>query len=138
MAEVPDFTVPTREQIVLTPEGEELEALQKTLGGSYSMSLGFEQDHCYHGLRNLGDNDFALVSDVPDAASPDFRSHNHAGGRNVLFGGGNVRYLVVPVATVAGDHVYLNAAGRVGLGLGAHDSVIPPAGRLPIVYTSNH
>ncbi len=137
MAEVSDFTLPTREQVVFASEGQELETLQKQIGGSYSMSLGYEEDGRYQGLRHSGNDDFALVSDVPDPASADFRSHNHPGGRNVLFAGGNLRYMVVPVATVGNDHMFLNAAGQVGLGLNAHDSVIPPAGPLPIVYASN-
>lgn len=137
LAEQAAFVPPTPEQINRMPEGPELETVLASLGGSYSMSLGYEEDGRFHGLRNRGDSHFALLSDVPDPASPDFRSHNHAGGRNVLFAGGNVRYLVVPVAVVGDDHLFLNADGRIGPGLHAHDSVIPPAGRVPIVFTSN-
>ncbi len=137
MSEVTEFSVPTLEQIVLVSEGEELERVQASLGGSYSMSLGYEQDNCFQGLRNRGRDHFALVSDVPDPGAADFRSLNHAGGRNVLFGGGNVRFMVVPVATAGTDHFFLNAAGQIGPGLNPDDSVIPPAGRLPIVYASN-
>ncbi|NLS93268.1 MAG: hypothetical protein GXX96_14020 [Planctomycetaceae bacterium] len=137
LAEQADFVLPTPEQINRMPEGPELEAVLASLGGSYSMSLGYEEDGRFHGLENRDNGNFALLSDVPDAASPDFRSHNHAGGRNVLLGGGNVRYMVLPVAIVGDDHVFLNADGRIGPGLHSHDSVIPPAGRLPIIFTSN-
>ncbi|MHB8900092.1 MAG: hypothetical protein ACYC6Y_15190 [Thermoguttaceae bacterium] len=137
LAEVIHFSVPTPEQIRAMPEGEPLELVQQSMGGSYSMSLGYEENHRFQGLRNRQHDQFALLSDVPDAGAPDFRSHNHPGGRNVLFGGGNVRFMVVPVSTIGDDHVFLNAAGRVGPGLNSHDSVIPPAGRLPIVYASN-
>ncbi len=134
LAEKGDFSIPAPEQILVMPDGEELELVQASLGGSYSMSLGYEEDHRFRGLRNRGRDGFALVSDVPDAGAADFHSQNHAGGRNVLFGGGNVRFMAVPVATVGNDHVFLNAAGQVGPGLNPYDSVIPPAGRLPIVY----
>ena len=138
MAELPVFVVPAPEQIEAMPDGEPLDATLASLGGSYSMSLGYEEDNRFQGLRNMGRSDFALVSDVPDPASPSFASHNHAGGQNILFEGGNVRYVTVPVSTVGRDHFYLNAAGRIGPGLNRHDSVIPPAGRVPLVYASNH
>jgi hypothetical protein len=137
MAEERQFVVPTAEQVLIMPEGEELELVQASLGGSYSMSLGYQDDNDFQGLRNVGHDDFALVSDVPDRNTPDFRSCNHAGGRNILFGAGNVRYVAVPVATIGNDHVFLNDDGLIGPGLNPHDSVIPPAGRLPLVYTSN-
>jgi prepilin-type processing-associated H-X9-DG protein len=137
MAEVVAFSIPTPEQILIMPEGEELEVVQASMGGSYSMSLGYEEANRFRGLRNRGRDDFALISDVPEPGAADFRSHNHAGGRNILFGGGNVRFVVVPVAMIGSDHVFLNAAGRIGPGLNPHDSVIPPAGPLPIVYASN-
>ena len=117
------------------PEGAELDAALANLA-SYSMSMGYEEDGRYHGLQNLGRSDFALISDVPDPTSVSFRSHNHPGGQNILFEGGNVRYVTVPVSTVGNDHYYLNAAGRIGPGLNRYDSVIPPAGRIPIVYAS--
>lgn len=137
MAELPVFVIPAPAQIEAMPEGEELDTVLTSLGGSYSMSLGYEEDNRFQGLRNMGRSDFALVSDVPDPASPAFHSHNHAGGQNVLFEGGNVRYVTVPVSYVGRDHFYLNAAGQVGPGLNPYDSVIPPAGRVPIVYASN-
>lgn len=137
MAELPVFVIPAPDEIQAMPEGEELDTVLASLGGSYSMSLGYEEDNHFQGLRNLGRSDFALVSDVPDPASPMFHSDNHAGGQNVLFEGGNVRYVTVPVSSVGQDHFYLNAAGQVGPGLNRYDSVIPPAGRVPIVYASN-
>ncbi len=137
MAELPEFTVPSAEQIRAMPEGKQLEAVLTSLTPSYSMSLGYEEDDRFQGLRNRGRSDFALISDVPDPKSRDFRSDNHPGGQNILFEGGNVRYVTAPISTVGHDHFYLNAAGRVGPGLNPHDSVIPPAGRLPIVYASN-
>ncbi len=136
MADLPEFTVPSAEQIRSMPEGEQLEAVLALLAPSYSMSLGYEQDDRFQGLRNMGRSDFALISDVPASQSRDFHSDNHAGGQNVLFEGGNVRYVTAPISTVGHDHYYLNAAGRVGPGLNPHDSVIPPAGRLPIVYAN--
>lgn len=136
MAELPAFAIPTPKQIYSMPEGAELDTALANLA-SYSMSMGYEEDGRYHGLQNLGRSDFALISDVPDPTSVSFRSHNHPGGQNILFEGGNVRYVTVPVSTVGNDHYYLNAAGRIGPGLNRYDSVIPPAGRVPIVYASN-
>ncbi len=136
MAELPVFVIPSPEQIRSMPEGKELDAGLANLS-SYTMSMGYEEDGRYHGLRNLGRTNFALISDVPDPTSVSFHSHNHAGGQNILFGGGNVRYVTAPISTVGNDHYYLNAAGRIGPGLNRHDSVIPPAGRVPIVYASN-
>lgn len=137
MAELADFSVPSVEQIRAMPEGPELDAALVSLGGSYSMSMGYEENDGFHGLQNMGRDDFALISDVPDPMSPDFRSDNHAGGSNILFEGGNVRYVTAPVSTVGNDHFYLNDAGQIGPGLNRYDSVIPPAGRVPLVYVSN-
>ena len=137
MAELPVFIVPAPAQIQAMPEGEQLNEALASLGGSYSMSLGYEEDNSFRGLRNMGRSDFALVSDVPASGSPSFESHNHSGGQNVLFEGGNIRYVSVPVSNVGRDHFYLNAAGQIGPGLNQHDSVIPPAGRVPLVYASN-
>ena len=138
MAELPVFIIPAPAQIRAMPEGDQLDTTLASLGGSYSMSFGYEEDNHFHGLRNMGRSDFALVSDVPDPVSPSFASHNHAGGQNVLFEGGNIRFVTLPVKIVGHDHFYLNAAGQVGPGLNCYDSVIPPAGRVPIVHVSNH
>jgi hypothetical protein len=135
MADLPQFAVPSPEHIRTMPEGPELETALVSVGGSYTMSMGYEEGDRFQGLRYLGRNDFALISDAPDPNLPNFRSHNHARGQNILFEGGNVQYITAPVS-ISQDHFYLNAAGHIGPGLNRHDSVIPPAGRVPIVFTS--
>jgi len=136
LAELAAFELPSVESIQTMPAGDQLDSQLTALGGGYSMTLGYEQDGRFQGLRNQGRNDFALVSDVPDPRR-DLHSHNHPGGQNILFEGGNIRFVTTPGSTAQGDHFFLNAAGKIGPGLNASDSVIPPAGPVPIVHVSN-
>lgn len=132
-ASLPGFHIPTADRIQAMPEGKELKTVQANLGGGYGMSFGYQEKGRFRGLRNEGGNALALMSDVPGQEPPHWRSFNHAGGQNVLFRGGAIRYVTLPYAAPGSDHFFLNAAGEVGLGLNRYDSVIPPAGRAPIV-----
>lgn len=129
----PGFDVPTVDRIESMPEGRELEELLANLGGDYSMSFGYMEQGRFRALRSEGGGQFALVSDSPSPDPPHFRSFSHGSGVNVLFQSGAVRFVTRPCPSPQSDHIFLNAAGQVGLGLNRHDAVIPPAGATPVV-----
>ncbi len=84
-------------------------------------------------LRSEGGSHFALVSDSPSPDPPHFRTFSHGSGVNVLYQSGAVCFVTRPCASPESDHIFLNAAGEIGLGLNRYDAVIPPAGATPIM-----
>lgn len=128
----PGLDVPTVDRIEAMPEGRELDELLANLG-SYSMSFGYMENGHFHALRSGGGGQFALVSDSPSPGPPHFHRSSHGSGVNVLFQSGAVHFVTRPSASPEGDHIFLNAAGEIGLGLNRFDAVIPPAGATPIM-----
>ncbi len=129
----PGFDVPTVDYIQAMPEGRELQELLASLGGGYSMSYGYMENGRFHALRSEGGSHFALVSDSPSPDPPHFRTFSHGSGVNVLYQSGAVCFVTRPCASPESDHIFLNAAGEIGLGLNRYDAVIPPAGATPII-----
>ncbi len=122
-----DFRVPSVTDVE-TAEAAELTHLQATMAGSFASTLGHlddDRNYCY--TKDLGRPCFALVSDLPDNASPDHQSKIHGGrGQNTLFEDGHVKFLSAckcPIDTL-GDDIFENDAGTQGPGLHQHDSVI--------------
>ncbi len=96
-------------------------------GGGYSMSYGYMENGRFHAWCSEGGSHFALVSDSPRQTRP--TSHpSHGSGVNVLYQSAPSRFVTRPYSPES-DHIFLNAAGEIGLYLNRYDAVIPPAGR---------
>jgi hypothetical protein len=142
-----EFRIPTRAEL-LAAQGDELRRLQATVGGSYGYSFGYLSAGQYHGHRNLGRGNFALMADAPPpqvisskqtilesarqtgsevpACSTGLHSvsTNHGCcGQNVLFEDGRVQTLTT------------SQIDDGGAGIGPADAVIGSSGATPIVHT---
>lgn len=99
--------------------------LRRIMSGSYGYVLGFQEFGAHRGYFVGREDGQPLVADRPpraDEADSD-NSPNHAGtGQNVLFAGGNVRWLTRPL--LGTDDLFHNRIGKVGAGLNRFDSVI--------------
>jgi hypothetical protein len=127
------FTVPTIVQVIQVPESE-LSRLQSRMGGSYGYTFGYNDNGYYHGHRNLGRANFALMADAPGEQSGD-RSPNHSGvGQNVLFEDMHVAFLKHCRLSGCDDHIYINRDGYVGAGIGSNDAVIGRSSDRPITF----
>lgn len=105
----------------------------------YAYSLGYrDADKKLHGLSHHGEEgsehdltpiagDFPAEGTVeePGPFSP------HGKGHNVLYVGGNVRYMNTAKAGVGGDDIFHNQEGRVAAGLNRNDSVLGRPGDRP-------
>jgi hypothetical protein len=132
------FTIPTYKELEIAPQSKIVD-LRPTLGGSYGYNLGYTRDGNYYPTKNLGRDNFAIMSDSP-SDKPEHRSDNHGGmGQNVLFEGGNVRFLTSTKPDGSGDDIFANDDGQVAAGLHRNDSVIgsSQASPTPVIYVNN-
>ena len=110
--------------------GSSLQRMKATMGGSYGYGFGYLEDGHYHALRNRARPNFALMADAPD-------QHGTSGcstsGHNVLFEDGHVRLLTSCRLVELGDHIYRNALGYVGAGMGQDDAVIGSSDAAPML-----
>ena len=84
----------------------------------------------YAGLSELLKTypDHAVLADMPSLEGPGHLSLNHSGrGQNVWFEDGHVRFLSTPRAPEFNDDFFVNADGRLDLGVHRDDSAILPA-----------
>jgi len=96
----------------------------RALGGDYAYTLGFRQDGRLCGPRLDAGDAVPLLCDAPSVKG-DGNSPNHGGrGQNVLFAGGQVRWL--PTAAIGPDRdaIYYNRAWQVRPGLDPKDFVL--------------
>lgn len=96
---------------------------RRHLSGSYGYSLGFHENGRHRGATLSGLH--PLISDRPprDHEIAYVNSPNHDGkGQNVLYGGGNVRWL--PSRIYGRDDLFRNSDCQIGAGIGASDAVI--------------
>lgn len=103
--------------------GEQQEA-RRYMSGSYGYVLGYQEEGGHRGYRS-GVDAQPLVSDRPPRLGERIgpNSPNHGGtGQNVLFAGGNVRWMTGRL--FAGDDLFRNDVQAVGAGLGSRDTVI--------------
>ena len=127
-----DFTLPTLDE-VRAAKLEELAQLYRRMGGSYGYTLGYVSDGVYHGHRNRGRSNFALMADAPDDDTAG-RSANHGScGQNVLFEDMHVSFLKSCRLTECDDHIYMNDQGLVGAGIGPDDAVIGRSPARPVI-----
>jgi hypothetical protein len=130
-----DLTLPTLED-VQQAEPEQLPRLYRRLGGSYGYTLGYVSGGVYRGHRNQGRSNFALMADAPDEDTAG-RSANHGCcGQNVLFEDMHVGFLKTCRLAECDDHIYMNAHGLVGAGIGPDDAVIGRSPARPVILTT--
>ncbi len=116
--------VPTVLQIrIASPQ--QRRKLARRMGGDYGYTFGYTLNGKYFGTRNLGRQDFALLSDAPSGHLPGYQSDNHGGsGQNVLFEDGRVRFLKSCTSCDLDDNFFTNGRGVVGAGIHHNDSAI--------------
>lgn len=110
--------------------GAQLEHFKATMGGSYGYGLGYVEDGHYHALRNRRRGSYALMADSP-------QQHGATGcsakGHNVLFEDGHVSLMTTCRLAELDDHIFRNALGYVGAGVGRDDAVIGSSDSAPTV-----
>lgn len=120
LVKVPSLTEYIEE--MATPEKAAKE--RRYMSGSYGYALGFRQNGMHKGLT-ISLNTQPVLSDRPPRAE-EIRftnSPNHQDrGQNVLYAGGNVRWL--PCRVFGRDDLFRNNACQIGAGVGPHDTVI--------------
>ena len=132
------FSIPTVDQVMAMPDGQELSRTRNSIGGDLGYGFGYMADGRYRGTRNLRRASFALMADAPSGDSPDYQSLNHAGrGQNVLFEDSSVRFLPRPTWDDPVDHFFVNGEGVVAAGVHANDSVIGASGSTPVVFVGS-
>lgn len=126
------FVPVSRAELELATD-DELANLQRRAGGSYGYSLGYVLDDRYYGgARNTRRSAFPLMSDEPaDCLSGS--SHHGRGGQNVLFEDGHVEFVRSCRLGGCGDHIFQNARGQVGPGIGPDDAVIGASHASPLI-----
>lgn len=132
-----DFTIPTYRELIAA-SSEKLQRLRHMMGGSYCFTFGYLSGGRYVGTKNLGRQQFALLSDSPCTMKADFdhNSANHRSrGQNVLFEDGHVDFLTSTRCNRENgcDDIFANENGVLGPGLNRDDSVIAPAWIEPVV-----
>lgn len=102
---------------------EELPALQRRAGGTYSYAIGYFENGKYQVIKLRNRPNYALISDPP---ASDKRSGNHHGqtGQNILYDNGSCRFTTECQIEGCRDHHFLNDAGLMAPGLHADDAVL--------------
>ena len=116
--------IPTIAQ-VKSSEGDQLIRLQKSMGGDFGYSMGYQENGAYRAPQN-GRTNVVLLADAPSNTLPGRRSSNHGSrGQNCLFEDGRVQF--VSGHAVGRDAIYENDYGIVAPGSTPDDSVIAPS-----------
>jgi hypothetical protein len=111
----------TAELDQMTPE--QYSHFLRQLKDAYGYTLPYRDGNQIKGHRNLHRSNFAIVSDRPGPGPSN--SRNHGGdGQNVLFEGGNYRYMVDQQLGKEDDDIFRNSDGEVAPGRHLNDSVI--------------
>jgi hypothetical protein len=105
------------------------------LGGQYAYPLGYFQGKELRGFnKEMGDETPILADRPPREGEPDWlkaNSPNHGGkGQNVLFLGGNVRWLTTRFIN-DGDDIYLSRNNKLEAGINSQDIVLAPSEARP-------
>lgn len=102
----------------------DLDHVRRHMSGSFGYLLGYHEGNVYRGYTSRDDTGPVIADRPPRADERNFvSSPNHQDrGQNVLFAGGNVRWLPQPV--LANDDLFHNRNGRVAAGLTEQDTVI--------------
>jgi hypothetical protein len=128
-----DWRVPTLEELDAA-EGGRLARLQRSMGGSYGYTLGYQDADGYRSQRNEHRPHFALMADAPSFHRFAHQSDNHGGrGQNVLFEDMHVQFVRFGDRAPSGDMIFLNRLGYAEAGLDKEDAVIVPSEIAPLV-----
>lgn len=126
-------SVPPLEQFPNMPPAE-FDRLAPNMLGSYSYTLGYRDGNRYR-THEASASHLPIMADRPpwgvEEGDPG-NSPNHAGrGQNVLFGGGNVRFVTDRFAGNPPDDIFANEHGRVRAGVRASDTVLGASNASP-------
>lgn len=112
---------------------DDFERFATEMLGSYAYTLGYRDGERYVAHRADAAH-FPIMADRPPQGVEHgvrVNSANHAGkGQNVLFGGGNVRFVTDRFAHPQ-DDMYSNERGRVAAGVRANDAVLGASNASP-------
>jgi hypothetical protein len=132
-----DITIPSVSQYLQASSAQQ-QSWRKTMGGSYSYSLGFIVDGVYQtptmnepfSSPVIGDT--LLVTSL-DTESP--RAEHAISCANILFSNGSVRHVPLNDSGVSEllDHPYLNRQQYRSAGIGKDDSCLAPSHFAPIM-----
>ena len=136
LAQQQDFTLPTIEEIQAAP-AEQLPKLHRGLGGSYGYTIAYWHNGAYHGHRNQGSTNIALMDDANDEETAGRSANLGCCGQNVLFEDMHVGFLKSCRLAECDDHIYVNAHGIVGAGIGPDDAVIGRSSAAPIILNAS-
>lgn len=122
--------IPTVAQLQAA-DGIQLISLQKSMGGDFGYSMGYQENGTYQSPQNVGRSNVVLLADAPSNTLPGRRSSNHGrSGQNCLFEDGRVQF--ISGHSVGRDAIYENDYGIVAPGSHPDDSVIAPSHLSPL------
>ena len=110
--------------------GKEFDLAASKLLPGYAYALGFRDDAGnLHGSNDIvgmnpaiSTNQIPVLADAPEVpVILEVNSPNHAGGQNILFLDGTLRFQTNRHVGPRRDDIYLNQANKVAAGLGPHD-----------------
>ena len=126
-----EYRIPSVAEVE-TAEGDQLRDLQSRMGGSYCYAFGYVENGRYIGPRNRARATYAVMSDATEQ-HPALRScEPECRGQNVLFEDGHVSFLTTCRLSGSSDHIFQNAMGMIGAGIGPDDAVVAPSGASPM------
>lgn len=113
---------------------DDFERFADEMLGSYAYTLGYRDGDRYVGHRADAAH-LPIMADRPPLGVENGiagNSPNHGGkGQNVLYGGGNVRFLADRFVGQPQDDIYANERGRVQAGVRANDAVLGASNASP-------
>lgn len=114
--------------------GDELRAMQARMGGDFGYLFPYvDNDGVYTGHRNLGRETLPIAADAPQRDGGAGSTIHGCNGQNVLFGDGRVVFLTTCWVCEQADHMFENALGHVGAGIGENDAVLGRSADRPTV-----
>ncbi|MEX0713356.1 MAG: DUF1559 domain-containing protein [Pirellulales bacterium] len=129
-----DFRVPSVDDLLNASE-EQWVSLVSTAGGSFGYGLGYiDEDGRYHGHGKHSRGNFPLMADAPHEETGGPSANHGSCGQNILFVDGHVEFLRSCRLSLRDDHIYQNAMGYVGAGIGPDDAVIARSPERPRVF----
>jgi hypothetical protein len=117
------------------PDPERFLERARQLAGNYAYTLGYRDNGALHGL-SVKDCDQPIMADHRPRPVFGDNSPNHGGrGQNVLFVGGNVKWLTAPTigpkVDCEPDDIYLNRVRNIAAGVDCDDTVLGPGEASP-------